>query len=104
MESREFSLKYIPAHGPEGLAKVLDNLLEQSQKEREFAFTEHYILYQLGSQKSLIKVDMSQPPFQFWYYDLLGRPATRIVKEVIARFLWEKCGEREQFFEAFQGG
>lgn len=98
------SLQYIPAQGPDGLEKVLDNLFEKTQKDREFAGTEHYILYQLGNQKSLIKVDMSQPPFQFWYYDLLGRPATRTVKETVARFLWEKCGERERFYKEFQGG
>lgn len=103
MESENLSLQYTPADGPEGLAKVLDSLLEKNQHNREPGNTEHYILYQLGNQQSLIKVDMSQAPFQFWYYDLLGRPATRIVKETIARFLWDKCGEKERFFQEFQG-
>jgi hypothetical protein len=102
MESK-LSLQYVPAHGPEGLTKVLDNFLEKAKIDPEFAAHGHYILYQLGAQKSLIKVDMSQQPFQFWYNDLLGRPPTNIVKETIARFLWEKCGERERFFQEFQG-
>jgi hypothetical protein len=103
MESENLSLQYTPADGPKGLEKVLADLLEKTQKHQALAATEHYILYQLGNQKSLIKVDMSQPPFKFWYYDLLGRPATRIVKETIAQFLWEKGGDRERFYKEFQG-
>jgi hypothetical protein len=88
---------YIPAQGPEGLKSVLEDLLEKSKKDPVFAEKEHYIYYQIGEQKSLIKVDMSSNPVTFWYFDLLGRPATRIVKKTIADFLWEKCGEKERF-------
>lgn len=88
---------HIVANGPEGLAQVLAELLEECLQDVDFASREHYVLYQLGSQQSLLKIDMSKQPYQFWYYDLLGRPATRAVKETIARFLWEKCGEKEAF-------
>jgi hypothetical protein len=103
MESSHLSLQYVSAEGPDGLARVLDNFYEKAKQDPAFAAEGHYILYKLGDQKSLIKVDMSQEPFQFYYNDLLGRPATRIVKETIARFLWDTCGERERFFEEFQG-
>lgn len=87
------------AQGPEGLTYVLDDLLDQSLKDAAFAAAPHYVLYELGSQKSLIKVDMSMKPYQFWYCDLLGRPATKVVKETIARFLWEKCGVKDNILE-----
>lgn len=88
--------KYIPAYGPEGLRQVLEDLLKQS-KQALSEKNEHFIYYQMGEQKSLIKVDMSEEPVMFWYFDLLGRPATRIIKKTIADFLWESCGERERF-------
>lgn len=89
----------IVAEGPEGLEKVLNELLEKSKQDPAFASQEHNILYKLGSQKSLIKVNTSQMPFKFWHYDLMGRPATTVVKETIARFVWEKCGEKERYLK-----
>ncbi len=93
----ELLKKYIPAQGPQGLRHVLDDLLEKSKLDPAFAAKEHFISYQLGDQKSLIKVDMSEDPVLFWYFDLLGRPATRIVKKTLFDFLWEKCGVREHY-------
>lgn len=86
----------IIAQGPEGLEKVLDELLAKAKADPIFASQEHNIMYQLGGQKSLIKVDTNVIPFKFWYNDLMGRPATTVVKDIIARFVWEKCGERER--------
>ena len=80
------------AEGPSGLEKLLNELYEETRLDSIFAAKEHYILYRFGQQKSLIKLDFSTPPFQFWYYDLWGRPATNIVKETIAHFLLEKGG------------
>lgn len=91
--------KYSIADGPEGLATLLNELLEKSKIDPMFAREDHYIMYQLGSQKSLIKVDTKQIPFQFVYSDSMGRPATTAVKDVIARFLWEKCGEKERYMQ-----
>lgn len=88
---------HIIAEGPDGLMTVLNDFLEKSEHDPDFSKQDHYILYQLNQQKALIKVDMAQKPFHFWYYDLLGRPATKAVKETIGRFLWEKCGERENY-------
>lgn len=87
----------VMTEGPEGLEKVLVELLDKVDADPALASEEHYILYHLGNQKSLIRVDPSQKPFKFWYYDLMGRPATVAVKETIARFLWEKCGEKERY-------
>lgn len=98
MEHNELNEEYIPANGPEGLKEVLDSLLVRANADPDFAAAQHYILYTLGSQKSLIRVDTSKQPFYFWYYDLLGRPITRNVKEIIAQFLWEKCGEKERYY------
>jgi hypothetical protein len=89
----------IIAEGPEGLEQVLNDLFDKSKSDPMFAAEEHYILYQLGNQKSLIKVDNSKIPFQFWHYDSMGRPATFAVKTTIARFLWDKCGEKERFLQ-----
>lgn len=100
MDSNEFELpEHTVANGPEGLKEVLEAFLQQAERDPEFRTQEHYILYQLKDQKSLIKVDMSARPFQFWYYDLLGRAATNAVKDTIADFLWEKGGEKERYIE-----
>lgn len=96
MQDRDAAVKFIIAQGPEGLRQVLDDLLDKSQRDPSFAAEPHFIEYQLGGQKSLIKVDMSEKPYLFWYCDLMGRPATRIVKNTITDFLWEKCGEKER--------
>lgn len=90
---------HIIAEGPESLMQVLTELLEKSKSDHAFARKDHFILYQLGNQKSLILVDSSELPFQFWHYDLMGRPATVAVKDTIKRFLWEKCGERESVLQ-----
>ena len=90
---------YVIAEGPQGLFSMLSDFLEQANKDRQFAKTPHYILYQIGNQKALIKVDMSSMPLQIWHYDLMGRPATKTIKETIAKFLWEKTGEKERFLK-----
>lgn len=89
------SVEYLLAEGPQGLEKVLESLLEQPNKPPN----EYYILYYFGAQKSLIKVDIGQQPFLFWYYDLLGRPATNVVKDILAKFAWEKGGEKERYLQ-----
>jgi hypothetical protein len=98
-EGAASAFQYLIAEGPIELSAVLNNLLEKAQQDSSFAMADHYVLYQLGSQQSLIKVDLSQRPFQFWYYDLLGRPATAAVKKTIAQFLWDKCGEAELYLQ-----
>ncbi|OGT64188.1 MAG: hypothetical protein A3J38_02305 [Gammaproteobacteria bacterium RIFCSPHIGHO2_12_FULL_45_9] len=95
MQASPMAANYRVVDGPEGLASALTDLFEQSKNDPVFAAEGHYLLYQLGQQKSLIKVDMSVQPFQFWYYDLLGRPATAAVKETVASFLLDKASERE---------
>lgn len=85
------TFEYELAEGPEGLRAVLDRFYDRAQQDKAFAAVGHYILYKLGGQKSLIKVDMSKEPFQFWYNDLLGRPATKLVKDTITLFLSERC-------------
>ena len=91
--------EYILAAGPTGLETVLGELLTKSKADPIFAAEPHYILYELGNQRSLIKVDTSRSPFYFWHFDLMGRPATMAIKEVIVRFLWEKCGIKQQYLE-----
>lgn len=95
----EIPSNYIVAEGPDGLYQVLNELLDKAKSDAVFASQEHYIMYQIGNQKSLIKVDTNIIPFRFWYNDLMGRPATTIVKETIGRFLWEKCGEKEKYMQ-----
>lgn len=103
MNSTEMVSEYVIANGPQGLIDVLEHHFERCQKDEEFAKQIHYILYQLGAQKSFIKVDMSKRPFQFWYYDLLGRPVTAAVKDALALFLTDTVGE-EGLIEPIQGG
>lgn len=88
--------KYILAEGPQGLERVLDELLAKTKSDADFATQEHFVLYKMGAQESLIKVDTSKMPFEFWHYDLLGRPMTSTVKDIITHFLWEKCGEKDR--------
>lgn len=96
-DDNDLGFQYEIAHGPQGLREVLDNYVVKSQADPKFAGVGHYILYQIGDQRSLIRVDTSEMPFHFRYCDLLGRPATKSVKDTIAKFLWEKCGERERY-------
>jgi hypothetical protein len=91
--------EHIVAEGPEGLMQVLVDLLEKSKSDPAFAKKDHFILYRLGAQQSLILVDSTQIPFRLWHYDLMGRPATTAVTETIKQFLWEKCGERERVLQ-----
>ena len=95
----EKEMGYIVAQGPEGLEHVLDELLKESKTDASLKSKAHFILYELGNQKSMIKVDLSEWPVVFWHYDLLGRPATSTVKDVISRFAWDKCGEKEWYFK-----
>lgn len=89
--------EYDLAAGPEGLMDLLNVYLEHANTDESFAKQPHYILYQWGSQESVIKVDTSEKPYHFWYCDLQGRPMTLAVKAIIADFLWEKCGEKERY-------
>jgi hypothetical protein len=95
----ENEMGYIVARGPEGLEQVLESLLERSKTDETLKAKAQYVLYELGNQKSMIKIDMSVWPVVFWHYDLLGRPATNAVKEILSRFAWEKCGEKEWYFK-----
>lgn len=87
MTSEHFLREYLSVQGPDSLYVMLKRL-SRSQGSQ-------YILYQLDGQKSLIKVDTSREPFEFWYCDLLDRPATKGVKKAIARWLG---GSFEQHF------
>lgn len=98
--SNTLPFEYDLAAGPEGLMSVLNDYLHHATEDKAFASEPHYILYKMGSQESVIKVDVSRRPFHFWYCDLQGRPMTLAVKAVIADFLWEKCGEKERFAAA----
>lgn len=62
----------------------------------------YYILFHMGAQQSLIRVDVGSPHFYFWYYDLLGRPMTKAVKQALAEFLWEHNGQKQAFISAMQ--
>src|SRR5690349_17732928 len=95
----ENEMGYILANGPEGLTKVLNELLEKSKVDASLKNRAHFILYEVGNQKSLIKMDLKEWPLAFWYYDLLGRPATSIVKDILARFAWDKGGEKEWYYK-----
>ena len=97
MESERLPQTYEIAEGPDGLATVLIDLHEKAQANPTFAADDQYILYRNNQQKALIKIDMRQMPYQFWYYDLLGRPATNNIKETIAKFLWIMCNERTKY-------
>lgn len=90
------------AEGPQGLKEVLAALRERALQDADFRSREHYIMYRLKDQKSLFKVDLSQQPYQFWFYDLLGRPATNAVKDTVAEFIWESASENER--ERFLSG
>ncbi len=91
--------EYTIAEGPQGLRDVLESFRLQAEASTDFRSREHFIMYRLNAQQSLIKVDMSESPFKFWYCDLLGRPATQTVKNTIADFLWDSCGEKERYAE-----
>lgn len=64
------------ANGPEELKEILSHLLIKTEKPSKAS----YIHYKNGAQESLIKVTSS---FQIFHYDLLGRPATMMLRQVI---------------------
>lgn len=93
------------AVGPDGLKDALNHIFHQGLQDPLFAAEDHYIMYELGAQKALIKADMSQKPFHFWYCDLLGRPATPGVIRTIEAFLAENGGNQDfllQFHDIYQ--
>ena len=98
MAYEELVFRTMKVVGPSGLQQALEDLYKKVKNDPEFAANEHYIMYTLSNQQSLIKVDMSQRPFQFWYKDILGRPATATpsVMKTIENFLAEK-GEIQDF-------
>src|SRR5436190_11302591 len=90
MESnREVLPISLPAEGPKGLREVLNSLYQQAQLDSA-ANTDHFILYHMNDQKSLIRVSMAEEPCKFWYYDLDGRAAPKGVKDVINQFLLDR--------------
>ncbi len=95
----DISTDYIIAEGPQGLTRVLEDLLAKSKQDTSFAKQAHYVLYQLGGQKTMLKIDMSQQPFLIWHHDLMGRPMTTVVKDTLTQFLKEKCGATEVFLQ-----
>jgi len=105
-EGEKLTYEYDTAEGPAGLKSVLESFYERTQTDPVFASRAHFILYQHGNQESVIKVDMTEEPCLFWYYDLLGRAITNPVRDVIAEFLWERCGEskrrRNMSYEKFK--
>lgn len=102
MDLQALPAEYTLVEGLEALTNTLVSWLDASRVDPNFAKQPHYILYQVGKQKSWIKVDTSSIPFHFHYQDTLGRPATHAIKETIARFLWEKCGEKERYMSEHQ--
>ncbi len=80
------------AEGPAGLKQALLNLLEQSKTNPQLREKAHYVHYKHGKQESLIKIN---PSFDvFFHYDLWGRPATLVVKEIVANFIKEECNQQ----------
>lgn len=89
----------IIAIGLQGLKDALAYLFKLKEAGNT---SQEYILYQVINpntpdiQKALIKVDLREKPYQFWYADLLGRNAPQNVKRTIAEFLWEN-GEKQNY-------
>src|SRR5438105_5312504 len=63
----------LTVEGPEELKQTLSELSDPC-----------YIHYKYGKQESLIKIS---PSFHIYHYNLLGRPATEIVKSIINDFI-----------------
>lgn len=93
---------YVRANGLKGLTETLDKFLDEHDQGGALN-TPRYILYQMGNQQSLIRVDIDRIPFRFWYCDLLGRPATMAVKRTVAEFLLDKCGGKKCSKESSHG-
>lgn len=82
--------EFMRVMGPEALYNQLKECALFAKQNSAYASSEHYILYQLGMQKSLIKLDFSHDPLQIWYCDLQNRPVTNKVKEAVLRFIQEQ--------------
>ncbi len=102
-ENKGLPFQYEIAEGPDGLRSLLDAYYTKAQTDEAFAEIGHYILYTFGEQRSLIRVDTSTMPFEFRYCDLMGRPITKLVRETIAKFMWETCGEKERCMKELEG-
>lgn len=97
MAEEKPTYEYDIAEGPDGLKALLDSYFERAQNDSAFKAEPHFIVFHHGNQESVIKVDMTESPCLFWYYDMLGRAITPSVREVMARFLWDRCGESKRF-------
>jgi len=72
----------ITVNGPDELREQLGQLKTDIDPEKN----EHYFLYRFNEQQSYLKVDTSQMPYYVWYADGADRPATRLVKDIVAEF------------------
>ncbi len=100
------SLEGLPKHtvveGPEALTAALNQLWQACQNSPVLASEDHYLLYQRGKQQSVLKVDVQQKPFQFWYCDRDGRPMPRSITQALATFAWENGVNKDNYQHNYQ--
>ena len=82
--------------GPENLKQALFNVFKQSKTDVQFASHPHYIYFKQGNQESLIKIN---PSFDIFHYNLLGRSATEVVKNIILEFIKDHGNQQGRFID-----
>jgi hypothetical protein len=91
---------YIEASGQQGLRDVLDALQHLVTNDAEYRSKQHLIKYRFGDRTSILKVDMSEKPYQFWYFNLdMRRALEGADKNVIADFL--KANGQQETIEVY---
>lgn len=75
--------KYDIAQELQGLKSLLAQYMRSMTKEQQF------ILYKIGEQESLMRVDFSKQPYQVYYNDKLGRPAPFALKIAVTEIMSE---------------
>lgn len=85
--------------GPEELASTLREIKQRAAADPQFALEKHVIPYRVGNLDATVTEHTSQTPIRVEYFDPKMRPAPMPVKEMIAKFFWDECGERDRYLQ-----
>lgn len=81
------SYDYIPVQGLDHLSETLEMLYFKIKANPTLSSEDKYVLFQLGNQKSLLRITFAEEMPHFAYFDLFERPMTKNIKTVLINFL-----------------
>lgn len=93
---------YTVAEGLDGLQHTLVDLIDHARRGSLGDNQTQYVLYRLGQQQSLLRIDLNTAPMQLWFYDLDGRPASSGLVSALGKVFWEQLMTNKPAFEVWR--